>query len=219
MRLWIILLAAAIPFTGPAGAQQKDFLTADEADQLRLVQIPNERLKLYLQFARQRVDLLEQTFASTKAGRSVLIHDLLEQLTQITETIDTVADDALRRGLPLESMADIAKGQRELLAKLEKMSASRPADIARYEFALNEAIEATKISIESSEQDIADRARDVSAREASEKKQRETMMTPERLEEKKEEEKKKADADTKKKKAPSLLKKGETLPYKSPIKK
>ena len=65
MKRWIgIIFLAASLF-----AQQRDFLTADEADQVRIIQEPNERLQLYLQFAKQRLDLIQQAVSQEKAGR------------------------------------------------------------------------------------------------------------------------------------------------------
>ena len=52
----------------PLAAQQRDFLTPDETDQLREVQEPNERLALYSKWALLRLDEIEQMIAS-KPGR------------------------------------------------------------------------------------------------------------------------------------------------------
>ncbi len=206
--LFLTLMLAAAGVV-PALAQ-RDFLTADEVAQLREVQAPDERLNLYTLFARQRVDLLAQLFAKEKTGRTLLIHDTLDQYTKIIEAIDTVVDDALARKRPVTVLPHVAKVERELLAKLEKFATVQSADVDRYRFSLEQAIESTKDSADTSEVDLSERTRQVDANEKRIEKEREAMSVPE-----KKDEKQQAAADEKKPAAPkkraTLLKKGESL--------
>ncbi|MBI4889163.1 MAG: hypothetical protein HY821_00970 [Acidobacteria bacterium] len=207
MRLLIALLLAVLPL-----AAQSDFLTTDEADQLRVAQEPDLRLPLYLRFAKQRVDLLEQLFAQKKTGRSGLIHDTLEQYTQIIEAIDTNIDDAIRRQKPLTSLSGIAKAEREMLEVLEKFASVEAPDKGRYRFALDQAIETTRDSAELSDQDLRERTRTVEQKEVDLRKEREAMMSTEQKEAA-EKEKVKLEAEKQGvpagKKKPSLYKPGE----------
>jgi hypothetical protein len=205
---WFLLL---ILFCMPALAQ-RDFLTPDEVEQLRLVQDPEPRLQLYLKFARQRVDMLEQLFAKRQTGRSGLIHDTLEQVTQIIEAMDMNIDDAIRRQKPLEKLDGVVSGQKELLAKLEAMAAKEEPDRARYQFALEQAVETLRDSIEMNEQDIKDRTLSVADKEKALREERNELLAPERKEEL-EKERKRIESEKEGvapgKKKPTLLKPGE----------
>jgi len=209
MKTPVIFLCLALAL--PLAAQRRDFLTTDEVDQIRLVQEPNMRLQLYIRFARQRLDRLQQLFASEKPGRSGLIHDLLDEYSQIIEAIDTVTDDALKRKvLVSEGVTFVSKAEKEMLPVLQKFEDSEPKDLSRYALSLKMAIETTSDSLELAQEDLAKRTNEVQSKIEREKKEIEAVMQPKDLEEKKAEEKKATAAQANQRKAPTLLRKGET---------
>jgi hypothetical protein len=129
VRLAVLLLCALLPL-----AAQKDFLTADEVDQVRLVQEPNARLRLYMLFAKQRMDQVDSLLKREKPGRSALLHDLLDEFTKIIEAADTVADDAIKRKVALdEGLMAVIKAERDFAERLTKIKEAPPKDFARYE--------------------------------------------------------------------------------------
>lgn len=203
-------LAVFLALAFGAWAQERDFLTADEVDQVREAQEPNARLKLYVEFAKQRVAMLQQLLGKEKPGRSVLIHDMLEDYTHIIEAIDTVADDALQRKVALdEGMKAVASAEGEMLASLQKIENSNPQDLARYDFVLKNAIDTTSDSKDLSEEDLNARAGAVAAKNQKEKAERDAMLGTKEKDAKKTAEKKEAET---KRKAPSLYRPGEKHP-------
>jgi hypothetical protein len=199
-----VILTAAIPLI----AADRDFLTSDEADQIREAQDPNMRVQLYMRFAKQRLDQVKQLIAKEKPGRSALIHDLLEDYSNIIDAVDTVADDSLKRKKNLDiGMGKARDTEKTMLADLQKIQDANPRDLERYEFVLKQAIDATGESMEGAK-DLGARQTEVIAKEKKEKEEREAMATPAELKAKAEEAKKEA-SDPKRRKPPTLYKPGE----------
>jgi hypothetical protein len=207
MRRLIFIFLLCFP-----AAAQRDFLTSDETDQIREAQEPNDRLKLYIVFARQRVDQVKSLIATNKPGRSALIHDLLEDYTSILDAIDTVSDDALKHGKNISAGTGlVAKGEPALLKTLQQVQESAPKDMSRYDFVLKQAIDATNDSMELASADLSKRTTDVQEKDEKEKKSIEAMSAN-RDKDGKAVEAKKAEAageDKPARKVPTLLKPGE----------
>src|ERR1700685_100638 len=200
--LFITLCAGAL-----VCAQDRDFLTPDEVAQVREAQDPNDRLLLYVQFARQRMDLLQQYLSKEKPGRSIFIHNTLEDYSQIIEAIDSVSDDALLHHRPLDKgMMAVINAEKDFLAQLNKVQDSEPKDLDRYKFVLGQAIDTTSDSRDLAMQDTGKRGAELSAEDEKAKKEREAMMPSKEVADRKK------DADTQeapKKKIPSLYRPGE----------
>ncbi len=205
-----LLIAILLAGVSQASEQDRDFLTSNEADQVREAQEPDQRLELYIHFARQRMDLIEQYLAKEKAGRSLFIHNALEDYSKIIEAIDSVADDALRHNRPIDkAMVAVIGAEKDFLERLNKIQDSGPKDLDRYKFVLSEAIDTTSDSQELSMEDSKKREADITAADTKEKSERESAMS---TAEQKERKKAANKEDENKKKIPSLYRPGEKPP-------
>jgi hypothetical protein len=215
MKTLLCCLLLAVPL-----AAQRDFLTADEIDQIKEAQEPNLRLKLYADFARLRLDLVRNLLGKDKPGRSILIHDTLDEYSKILDAIDTVADAASARKTDIKvGLAAVAAAEKLMLPLLKQVEESHPKDLERYEFALTQAIETTADSLGLAEQDLGQRASDVEQRRDEQKKAAEIRMTPIEKEGQQADDAKKktaataeekaADDTAPKRKPPTLLRPGE----------
>src|SRR5437762_7148966 len=129
--LYGVLAVASLAI--PLGAQSRDFLNADEIELIREAQEPNDRLKLYTTFAKERMDLVKNLLSKDKPGRSLMIHDALEDYAKILDAIDSVADAAAAKHTDIrQGLTVVATTGKMIMPELKKIQASVPKDLERY---------------------------------------------------------------------------------------
>jgi len=143
----VLILAAWVP-----AQRRHDPLFPAEVDQLRdTAQEPEMRLKLYVQFARARLDAVAQARIDPKVtDKAEAIHDRLQDFVdvydELNDNVDTFAD---RRDDIRKVLKTIIEADTEFQAKLRavKDSASAPsAEAKEYEFVLSNAVDAVDSS-------------------------------------------------------------------------
>jgi hypothetical protein len=137
--------AIAIPAAHAGGPQQKDYLSAVEADKIRDAETPNERIKLFLTFADDRLKKFQYELAHPSPTKHELLLNSL--MNAYAGCIDDAADliqlgiekqDNIRQGIEL-----MAARSKEFLDILQKLSTNGP-ELEVYKENLDDAIEGTR---------------------------------------------------------------------------
>lgn len=148
-RIGFLLVLSFFLFpVAQAQRRTRDPLTPAEIDQIRdTAQEPEMRLKLYIKFARDRIDLIQQVRSDPKvkdktAATRERLQDFLDVYDELDENVDVFADrkNDIRKVLKLVLEAD-TEFQSKLRALKDSASAD-PKEASAYEFLLSSAIEA-----------------------------------------------------------------------------
>lgn len=130
-------------------AQRREFLSDGEIAEIREAQEPNDRLRLYTNFADLRLQTVEKALAGSEANRAEQIHTTLSEYNSILEAIDANVDQAAtRRDLMRKGLEFALKREPDFLKLLQSFQARNPKDLDEYRFALSQAIDNTKDSID-----------------------------------------------------------------------
>jgi hypothetical protein len=138
------LMLGALPAVGAATPQQKDYLSAVEADKIRDAETVNERIRLFLTFADDRLKKFQYELDHPSTNRH---GDMLNSL--LNAYVGCVDDAADLIQLGLEKQDNIRQGvdlmvtrTKEFLVVLEKLSNDGP-EREIYKENLDDAIEGT----------------------------------------------------------------------------
>lgn len=149
-RIWFRLggtVLVALLAAGATAQQRRDPLTEPEIDQLRDTAVePNQRLKLYVKFTRERLVALEQMRADPKVtNRGQETHDRLRDFEdlydELDDNVDTYAD---RKNDIRKALKEVIEADTEFQAKLRALKDAAGAnqnEVSRYQFVLSDTID------------------------------------------------------------------------------
>ena len=146
----LLLLCAGNPLA--KAPQQKDYLSAIEADKIRDAETTNDRVKLFLTFADDRLKKFQYELEHPALNKHEEILNAL--LNAYVGCVDDAADliqlgihkqENIRKGIDL-----MAARTKEFLAILEKLSADGP-ELEIYKDNLDDAVEGTRDAMNEAE--------------------------------------------------------------------
>ncbi|HMD16869.1 MAG TPA: hypothetical protein VKH18_09395 [Terriglobales bacterium] len=161
--LAVLMLPLCLPTGLPLWAQRRrDPLNPLEIDQLRDAMLdPDLRLKLYVQFSRDRMTKLEQMRSNPKTtDRARQTHDMLEEFLAVYDELNDNVEmyvgrkDDIRRPLKMIIEADV-----EFQAKLRALkdaANTNSAEAKQYEFLLTDALDTVDSSVDDHRKTVAE---------------------------------------------------------------
>jgi hypothetical protein len=146
--------------------RRHDPLNPLEIDQLRdTATEPDDRLKLYIKFARARLELLDHARSDPKVtDRGEAIHDRLQDFLdvydELNDNIDTYMD---RKSDVRKALKAIIEADAEFQAKLRALKDSAEigkSEAKQYEFLLGNTLETLDNSVEDHQQSLTEQEED-----------------------------------------------------------
>src|SRR6202165_1535325 len=159
----LLILPLFSPVCSPLSPQRRrDPLNALEIDQLRDAMLdPDERLKLYVRFSRDRMTKLEQMRSDPKTtDRARQTHDMLEDFLGVYDELNDNIDmyvgrkDDIRK--PLKVIIEADTEFQSKLRALKDVADVPAAEAHQYEFVLTNVLETVDTSAEDHRKLLAD---------------------------------------------------------------
>ena len=159
----LVTLPLLLPVRSPLSAQRRrDPLNALEIDQLRDAMLdPDERLKLYVKFSRDRMTKLEQMRSDPKTtDRAHQTHDMLEDFLGVYDELNDNIDmyvgrkDDIRK--PLKVIIEADTEFQSKLRALKNAANTNAAEASQYEFLLTDALDTVDSSADDHRKTVAE---------------------------------------------------------------
>ena len=158
-----LALLLALPLSSLLSAQRRrDPLNPLEIDQLRDAMLdPDERLKLYVKFSRDRMTKLEQMRSDPKTtDRARQTHDMLEDFLGVYDELNDNIDmyvgrkDDIRK--PLKVIIEADTEFQSKLRALKNAANTNAGEASQYEFLLTDALDTVDSSADDHRKTVAE---------------------------------------------------------------
>jgi hypothetical protein len=133
-------------------AVQKDYLSALEADKIRDAETPNERIKLFLQFADDRLKKFQYELEHPSSNRHAeMLNYLLNSYIGCVDDASDLIQESIEKQRNVRAGVDLmASKAKEYLEALKKIS-TEGKELEIYKTNLDDAIEGTQDAINDAE--------------------------------------------------------------------
>jgi hypothetical protein len=150
--LFVSLLTLGILSTVHAQDLKKDYLTALEADKIRDAETPNDRIKLFIQYADDRLKKFQYELDHPSPSRhSEMLNYLMNGYVGCVDDASDLIQEGLEKQQNIRAGIDLmASKAKEFLEALKKISADGK-ELESYKFNLDDAIEGTQDAINDAE--------------------------------------------------------------------
>jgi hypothetical protein len=153
VSLYLCLFAIALGFIAvPSVAGQKDYLSALESDKIRDAENTNERIKLFLTFADDRLKKFQYELQHPSSNKhSEMLNALMNAYVGCVDDAADLIQLGIQKQENIRPAIDLMAGRaKEFLQVLEKLSADG-TEIDIYKDNLNDAIEGTRDAMNDAE--------------------------------------------------------------------
>lgn len=146
------VIAALTFFSSQARAQQKDYLSAVEADKIRDAESTNERIKLFLSFAEDRLKKFQYELQHPSSNKHPeMLNALMNAYVGCVDDAADLMQLGIEKQENIRQSVDLMAGRlKEFLEVLNKVSAEG-AEIEVYKENLDDAIVGTRDAINDAE--------------------------------------------------------------------
>jgi hypothetical protein len=153
MLLWFSFLAIGVSLlAAPASMAQKDYLSALESDKIRDAETTNERIKLFLTFADDRLKKFQYELQHPSSNKHPeMLNALMNAYVGCVDDAADLVQLGIQKQENIRPGIDLMAGRtKEFLAILEKLSADG-TEIDIYKDNLDDAIEGTRDAMNDAE--------------------------------------------------------------------